>query len=927
MSDHKDIENHLLAITHQFLSELGRDKATRALHLGAQFERDLGIDSLGRVELFHRIEEAFNIVLPESLMGSAQNLSDLIPDISHAKPAEIMLGKSVSQTILQTSYSPTQAQSLVEILVSMASIEPNRPHIYFQDDKGNETTISYGELYEKAKIIAAGLQSYEIEPGDTIAIMLPSCEDFFYTFFAILLVGAIPVPIYPPFRPERIEEYAMREANILRNANTRLLITFHEAKRLSELLQVFISSLTAVVTVDTLKKTTHRFHKVDIHHNMPALIQYTSGSTSLPKGVLLTHDNLLANIRAAGHEMQIKPHDVGVSWLPLYHDMGLIGAWFICFYHAIPVVIMSPLTFLTRPERWLWAIHYHRGTLSAAPNFAYELCIRRIKPETIQGLDLSSWRLTLNGAEAVNPKTIQKFTQTFAPYGFKAEAMLPVYGLAESTVALCFPPLGRTPIIDRINRQKFQEEQLAQVAHENEKNALAFVCCGKAIVGHEIKIVDKQGQIVPERKIGLIYFRGPSMMQGYYQQPEATNAIYHDGWYDSGDMGYWANGELYITGRMKDVIIKAGRNLYPEEIEEVTSQVPGVRKGCVVAFGTIDERQGTEKLIIVVESNETTETTRKKIKQQINEKVAVVLGFVPDEVILVEPKIIPKTSSGKLQRSACKQLYLNNKLLNKSLPVWFQISKLFVKGFGLKCKNGLIKGLKLLYSVYVGFLLLLLGPLVFISTLILPYLWASAFTKGCARLGLLLMGCPLKVYYRENLPKNTKTIYVANHASYLDALVLLAVLPKGVHFVAKKELMKVPFLSTIIKKLRMLTVDRIDFASNINDTKAIQENIMAGNSIAIFPEGTFTYATGLRPFKMGAFKMAVESATNICPIALKGTRQILRDDLFIFSVGKIEVTIGEPLSPMSNDWQEAVRLQTLARDMIAQFCGEPVIDY
>ncbi len=927
LEDTKEIEDHLLSITRAFLKELGRERAIRALTMDALFERDLGIDSLGRVELFHRIEEGFNITLPESLMASAIKLSDLLGDIKEAKPSVVTFKQSKALELQKTDFSPGQSTTLVEILIEMAKKEPTRPHIYFQDEKGQEITITYGQLYQNALNVAANLQAYDIEPGDTISIMLPTSENFFYIFFGILLAGAIPVPIYPPFRPERIEEYAMREANILRNAQARLLITFHEAQRLSELLQVFISSLKAVVTADSLMKPNSHYKKVTVTANMPALIQYTSGSTSLPKGVLLSHANVLANIRAAGQSIQVGPSDVGISWLPLYHDMGLIGAWFICFYHAIPVVIMSPLTFLTRPERWLWAVHYHRGTISAAPNFAYELCIRRIKPESIQGLDLSSWRLSLNGAEAVNPNTIQKFIDKFSPYGYKPQTMFPVYGLAESTVALCFPPLNRAPIIDRINRNKFETELMAIPALANETKALEFVCCGSAIVGHEIKVVDAQGEVVPERKIGFIYFRGPSSMQGYYQQPEITKAITHDGWLDSGDMGYFANGELYITGRKKDTIIKAGRNLYPEEIEEVTSQVTGVRKGCVVAFGVEDKRQGTEKLIVVVETGEQNDNLRKKMSHEINEKLAVVLGFVPDEVLLVAPKTVPKTSSGKLQRSACKQAYLDKKLQKKGLPVWMQISKLFIRGAWTKVAKGFIKVFKILYSFYVAILIAMFGLSIVMGVLILPYKAAARTTKWLSRFGLALMGCPLKVNNRHHLLQSSSMIYIANHASYLDAVVLIALLPPGVQFVAKKELLKVPLLSTIIKKLNMITVDRVDFMANLSDTDIIGHRLKAGNSIGIFPEGTFSYATGLRPFKMGAFKLAVESLTSICPIAIKGTRSILRDDEFIFSPGKIEVSIGEDLIPQSTDWQEAIRLHHLAREFIAQHCGEPVIDY
>jgi acyl-CoA synthetase (AMP-forming)/AMP-acid ligase II len=250
-------------------------------------------------------------------MAQAESLQDMINPIINAKPSKVMTKEFKAFEFEQTKYDPANAQSLVEILIKIASHEPQRPHIYLQDDMGEEKVITYGELYSQSMKVAAGLHEHDIEPGESVAIMLPTCEEFFYTFFGILLIGAIPVPIYPPFRPDKIEEYAMREASILKNANARILITFHQAQRLSDLLKVFISSLKAVITVDELM-INKKPPLVDITSQMPALIQYTSGSTSLPKGVLLTHQNLLANIRCASLAIEIKPSDVGYPYIMIW---------------------------------------------------------------------------------------------------------------------------------------------------------------------------------------------------------------------------------------------------------------------------------------------------------------------------------------------------------------------------------------------------------------------------------------------------------------------------------------------------------------------------------------------------------------------------------------------------------------------------------
>ena len=265
---------------------------------------------------------------------------------------------------------------------------------------------------------------------------------------------------------------------------------------------------------------------------------------------MLTHANLLANIRAMGRATEVTSEDVFVSWLPLYHDMGLIGAWLGSLYHGCRLVIIPPLSFLARPERWLWAIHTHRGTLSASPNFGYDLCCRRLSDEVLAGLDLGSWRLAFNGAEPVSPETIAAFARRFTSFGFKPEAATPVYGLAECSVGLTFPPLGRGPLIDRVRRADLGEEGIATPADEDEA-ALQFVSCGRPLSGHQIRIVDEAGREIPDRRQGRLQFKGPSATSGYFRNPEKTQSLFQGDWLDTGDLAYSAQGEVYITGRVK----------------------------------------------------------------------------------------------------------------------------------------------------------------------------------------------------------------------------------------------------------------------------------------------------------------------------------------------------------------------------------------
>jgi fatty-acyl-CoA synthase len=623
--------------------------------------------------------------------------------------------------------------------------------------------------------------------------------------------------------------------------------------------------------------------------------------------------------------VELKASDATVSWLPLYHDLGLIGFWLGSLYFSMPLNAMSPLVFLNRPEQWLWAIHHHRATISGGPNFAYELCVRRIDPASIEGLDLSSWRLAANGAEAIQPKTLARFAEKFAPYGFKAEAFLPVYGLAESTVGLATAPPGRAPWIDKIDRRAFEANQ--QAINTTDDNALEFVACGPPLPGHEIRIVDDTDQLLEERHIGYLQFRGPSNMQGYYNNPEATQAIYHDGWLDTGDMAYIADGEVFITGRKKDMIIKAGRNLYPTEIEELAAQVAGIRKGCVIAFGIADAENGTEKLVVVAETAEASMPQRAIIREQITDKITTALDIAPDDIVLVAPRVIPKTSSGKLQRSACQKAYREGKLAKHGLPTWLQVIKLGLGWAGIKLWNAITTIGKIFFTLYVGMILILTVTPLWFAMLVLPRRFAASLSRCWARLLFFMCFCPLRVTGKNNITPGKSMIYAANHSSYIDSILLMAILPTKALFVGKRELLSAPIIRTFMKKLGHLTVDRQDLSKGIENTQPIETALREGYSIVIFPEGTFGYAIGLRPFKLGAFKAAVDTQLPVCPIAIHGTRKILRDNEYLVKPKTIHVTISTPLIPEGTDWQEMVRLKNLAHAEIAKHCGEPTLDF
>ena len=949
------LDTRVLETIRLLLQELGSRRALQSLSLQASLERDLGLGSLERVELLDRLEKEFNRKFPDEVLTQAETPADLVKALgiaaseSRAKPQPSTLlgpvGHSTPSVVGEDARGRLRVpalQSLNEVLEFYAERDPAKAHVHLYEKDQRPHPITYGQLQTGARAVASGLIARGLGLGETVSLMLPTTEDFFFAFFGILLAGGVPVPIYPPFKASRLEEYAQRQSRILKNAGASFLISFRQAEKLVYLLKPGIPTLRGVLTVSELVEKL-----VDRREVKPAaasgsdevaLIQYTSGSTGDPKGVVLTHSNLLANIQAIGTGLDLQAGDFGVSWLPLYHDMGLIGSWLTALCFGVPTAILSPLAFLSRPERWLWAIHEHRGTVSAAPNFAYELCARKIDERSLEGLDLSCWRVALNGAEPISPDTLERFARRFEPYGFRAEAFLPVYGLAESSVAVTFPPLDRRPRVDRIDRERFENTGAALLCSESDGLPLRFVSEGKALPGHEVRVVDDAACESGERVQGHIQFRGPSTMQGYFKNPAATAAVAREGgWIDTGDLGYLADGELFVTARIKDVIIMGGRNLYPQEVEEIVGDVQGVRRGCVAAFGVSDQRLGTEKLVVIAETRETDGSLQNEIEARIISHVDAHLGLPPDVVRLVAPQVVPKTSSGKIRRDACKQMYLREQLATKPLPAWVQVLRLALGNARNRTWQAVSRSVHTIYGVYSWMALALVMLPGWILVMALPsetngYKARKAFGFLC-RAALFLAGLKARISGREFLAEALRhaqagqpLVVVSNHASYLDVLVVAAVSPVPICFVAKSEVSAWPVVGTFIRKCRYLTVSRQDASQAAADSQGMGKRLESGETVHVFPEGTFTRHNGLRPFQMGAFKSAVESGCPVLPVTLVGTRKVLRDGSWLPRFHTVRVVANPILRPEGRSWSDMVRLRDSIRAEILKHCGEGAFD-
>ncbi len=574
--------------------------------------------------------------------------------------------------------------------------------IHLAEDRGGDRLLSYRDLWEAAEAAAAALQARGVKPGDRVMLGLPTGVDFLAIFFGISLAGAVPVPFYPPARTKGMTDYEANLAALIHRADPRVIVTMDRARLLTESAGLAAGSRAMVLEPSGLT-TGERYVPPPEDAKALALVQFTSGSTRAPRGVMLTHEGLLANARAFLQAIEANPADRTVSWLPLYHDMGLIGTVLMPLYAGIPVMLMSPQVFLLDVKRWLWAIHRFRGTISTAPNFAYQLVLNRVTDAQMEGLDLSSWRLAACGAEPILPGTLEAFGRRLAPYGFDAHALTPVYGMAEVAVAASAPPMGRGMWVDRVESEALEVSGRAQpIAHAGTATAVEstgiestgtataiastgiepvgieptgiesteieptgvveiigngtrdVVSVGRVLPGYRMRIATPEGLELAERMTGEIQLQGPSVMPGYLDDPEATEAAFVDGWLKTGDVGYMVGDELFIVGRMKDLILKGGRNYAPQDLEALAAEVPGIRQGCVAAFGTLDEITGTERIVVLAETR-VGAAEYPALSRAIADRIAHGLGVQPDEVKLVEPGVLPKTSSGKIQRDKARQ--------------------------------------------------------------------------------------------------------------------------------------------------------------------------------------------------------------------------------------------------------------------------------
>jgi 1-acyl-sn-glycerol-3-phosphate acyltransferase len=531
--------------------------------------------------------------------------------------------------------------------------------------------------------------------------------------------------------------------------------------------------------------------------------------------------------------------------------------------------------------------------------------------------------MVANGAEPVSVQTLRRFTQTFERYGFKAEAMAPAYGLAESTLGLTLPPLGRVPLVDRIDRDALGRRGIAEPARRDDTQALELVSSGRPLSDHEVRVVDDLGRELADRHEGRVVFRGPSATSGYFQNEAKTRELFRNGWLDSGDQGYMADGDVFITGRIKDIIIRAGRHIYPQEIEEAVGNIPGIIKNGVAVFGISDPSSGTEHIVIVAETSDDDTVRRGALAARAREVATDILGAPPEQVVLASPQTVPKTSSGKIRRSAARDLYENGEIGSpKRSPRW-QFVRLFVAGT-LPRFGRLLRQLGAF--LYAAWWWLIVGPtglIGWLAVMTLPRLeWRWTAVRTIARAALAALGMQPAVRGLGNLPKG-HAILAFNHSSYFDALILAAVLPGEPTFAAKRELARQMFAGPFLRRLGAYFVERFDASVGVADAEAVTRAARTGRSIVFFPEGTFSRRAGLTGFYLGAFKVASEAGLSVVPGIILGSRTVLRSDQWFPRLAPIIVYFEPAVPPFGTDFTSVLRLRDQVRHVILARCGEP----
>jgi fatty-acyl-CoA synthase len=558
----------------------------------------------------------------------------------------------------------TQGGTVLDMLLALETVSTRGAR--FLTASMAETFYPYSEVLKRIKTSAATLQRNGVKKGDRVAVILPTGIQFFDAFLGAQLAGGIPTALYPPFRMGKLDDYFSHLREMMDRIGAKFLITDSRIKKLlgqATTVESLERVFEAKELFESASATAADWRQVPVHDDEPVFLQFSSGTTLKPKAVQVSHRNLIENLKMMGNKIDQVYRDGTeadrgcVTWLPLYHDMGLVGCLYTGLSYPATITYLGPETFIGQPAIWMQAISKYKAVISTAPNFAYGLCLNKVKDKEMEGVDLSGWLLALNGAEPIDTDTINRFADRFAQWGFKRSAITPVYGLAEAGLGVTFPELQQEPIVIEFDRDLLSTEGRA-VRGTGRK----LPSVGKPLPGLAIEIRDPDGNVVPEGYGGRIFISGPSITRGYYNDPEMTaDIIGPDGWLNTGDLGFFFEGNLFIGGRAKDLIILRGRNYAPQEFEDPIYELEGLRLGCAVAVSTTVEGQG-EQLIIMAEKDPRSDRPDSDVAADVKTRLLGAASVDPWHVEILEAGTLPRTSSGKMRRSEALRQFLAGEL-------------------------------------------------------------------------------------------------------------------------------------------------------------------------------------------------------------------------------------------------------------------------
>ncbi len=561
-----------------------------------------------------------------------------------------------------TAHQPLGSDSIVDRLIITADRPTGVRFVGHSISPDGSTFVPWAQVHEEARAVGAALQARGLVPGDHVAILGPTSRSLITIIQGCWLAGCASMVLPLPMRMGSLDAFVESTSGRIRHGDAKLVL-------IDDLFAGFYSGGPDDPPIEPMSAVLAGApgavgERLELPPNDPerlVILQYTSGSTSEPKGVMIPDRVLRANIDASCAAAELTLDEVMVSWLPLYHDMGLVGFLSLPMTRGVQLVQAAPQDFMAKPAHWMQWISDWKGTATAGPNFAWVLATRALS--RMEGIDLSTLTLALSGAEPVDPNAVEAFVRAAEPFGFRPGSVFPAFGMAEVAIGGAFPVRHRGMLVDSVDREVLEREriarplELADAGEELEVRRLPLL--GKAVPGLEMKVVDPDTfQELPERSVGELLLRGTSVTPGYYKRPDATAALFRDGWLCTGDLAYLVDGELVLCGRIKDVIIVGGRNVFPEDIERAVGVLDGVRTGNVIAFG-VEGYKGKESVVVVAEVRD---AELDEVRHTVHHRTLDVCGLPPRDVILVKPGTLPKTSSGKLQRAKCRELYLNEEL-------------------------------------------------------------------------------------------------------------------------------------------------------------------------------------------------------------------------------------------------------------------------